>query len=264
MPPAQSSRSRLHRTVGAAAEALIDRIGLRGALALMLAFAVVLQFGYPVTLHGELWTGLYMALYGGMLFFALLIVHEQGRGLLPFVLLGAVSTTVGIVYSFNQRNETITVVMLFTVALFMAVIIGKLGVFLFRRQRADGLSLILAALTVYVIVGGFFGAVYAGIELLVPGSFEDPLTPGISPTWPQLVYFSYVTMSTVGYGDILATTAWSRSLVTFHGVGATLYLTIVVARLVGIWSSSSHSQGPAELGATAEVRASRPVRPDVE
>ncbi|RZU63606.1 ion channel [Zhihengliuella halotolerans] len=242
MKTAQPPRSRLHRFVGSAADRLIARIGLRGSLALMLAFAVVLQFGYPATLHGELWTGLYMALYGGMLFFALLIVHEQGRGLLPFVVLGAVSTTIGIVYSFNQHNATVTVIMLFAVALFMGAIIGKLGVFLFRRQRADGLSLILAALTIYVILGGFFGAVYAGIEQLAPGSFVDPLTPDASPAWPQLVYFSYVTMSTVGYGDILATTAWSRSLVTFHGVGATLYLTIVVARLVGIWSSSNHDE----------------------
>lgn len=251
MKTAQPPRSRLHRFVGSVADRLVARIGLRGSLALMLAFAVVLQFGYPVTLHGELWTGLYMALYGGMLFFALLIVHEQGRGLLPFVVLGAVSTTIGIVYSFNQHNATVTVIMLFAVALFMGAIIGKLGVFLFRRQRADGLALILAALTIYVILGGFFGAVYAGIEQLVPGSFVDPLTPDASPAWPQLVYFSYVTMSTVGYGDILATTAWSRSLVTFHGVGATLYLTIVVARLVGIWSSANHEESTANRGPAA-------------
>ncbi|MGM1016999.1 MAG: ion channel [Actinomycetota bacterium] len=214
------------------------RLRLRGTLALLFACAVVLQFGYPITLLGTAWTAAYMVLYAGMLFFALLIVHEARAVRVPLIVVGLLSATTGVVYAFLPDSTPITLLMLGSVAAFMAGIIIVLARFLFRRTQEDGLTLILAALTIYVILGGLFGALYAGIEQLFPGSFSDPLTPGQSPTWVQLVYFSYVVMSTIGFGDVLATTPWSRTLVTFHGVAATLFLTIVVARLVGIWSSS--------------------------
>ena len=216
---------------------------LRRTLALLFAFAVVLQFGYPVTQLGSVWTAVYMGLYGGMLFFALRITQEGRAVQFVLAIIGVLSVTSGLIFAFNQDSKPLTLLMLGSVAAFMACIIAVLGRFLFRRQREDGLALILAALTIYVILGGLFGAIYAGIEQVFPGSFTDSLNPEGSPSWVEMVYFSYVVMSTIGFGDVLATTPWSRAIVTFHGVAASLFLTIVVARLVGIWSSSPEEKG---------------------
>lgn len=234
----------MHRTRKRPFEHVRDRMGLRRTLAVLFTFAVLLQFGYPITLHGAGWTVAYMLLYSGMLFFALLAASESSTLRLPLVAVGALSASSGVVFAFFPDNKTVTLVMLGAVVMFMTCIVVVLGRFLFRRQREDGLSLILAALTVYVILGGLFGGIYAGIELLFPGSFSDPLYPDSSPTWVQLVYFSYVAMSTIGFGDVLATTPWSRTLVTFQGVSATLFLTIVVARLVGTWSTVPEKSAP--------------------
>lgn len=220
-------------------ERLRARLGQRGVVALLFTFAVVLQFGYPVIHLGQVWIAVYMLLYAGMLFFALLVVREGPGIRIPLLIVGSLSVVSGLLYAYSPESKPITLLMLASVATFMACIIIVLARFLFTRQREDGLTLILAALTIYVILGGLFGAIYAGIETIIPGSFTDPITPGESPSWVQLVYFSYVVMSTIGFGDVLATTPWSRTIVTFHGVSATLYLTIVVARLVGIWSSST-------------------------
>ncbi|WP_207782275.1 potassium channel family protein [Phytoactinopolyspora limicola] len=204
----------------------------------LLVVAVLLQFGYPITLYGELWTGLYMILYAGMIFFGVLVVREEGQRVGGFLVLGSVFAVFGIWFAFAQHSEPVTLAMLGSVAAFMLALVLSLLRFVFRRGQAVGVDLIAAAVCVYIIMGGFFGAVFSIVEITQPGSFEDPTTPGESPAWQQLVYYSYVTMATLGYGEILPLTAWARSLASFETVAGTLYLTVVIARLVGIWASS--------------------------
>lgn len=55
-------------------------------------------------------------------------------------------------------------------------------------------------------------------------------------TGQQLVYFSFVTLATVGYGDVLAVNAWARSLATFEGMVGVLYVALLMGRLVGVYS----------------------------
>ena len=53
-----------------------------------------------------------------------------------------------------------------------------------------------------------------------------------------MVYFSYVTMTTVGYGDITPVGFYAQSFVTFEAVGGTLYSVLLLSRLVGMHASS--------------------------
>lgn len=207
-------------------------------LGLLLVFVVLLQFGYPVTLQGELQTGLYMLLYAGMIFYGVLTVREEDGLPTLITLLGGCFVVFGTWFAFAQDSTAATVGMLTSVAVFMLALMLSLMQFVFNRADTAGAELILAAVCVYLIMGGFFGAGFSLLEIAQPGSFEDPQLPGESPGWQPLVYYSYVTMATLGYGEILPVTAWARSLASFETVAGTLFLTIVVARLVGIWSSS--------------------------
>lgn len=204
-------------------------------LAILLGFIVLLQFGYPITLHGELWTGLYMLLYAGMIFYGILVVREEGQHSAVILTIGTVFVVFGVWYAFAQHSIAVTLGMLLSVAAFMLALMISLLRFIFRRSSATGLALVLAAVCVYLILGGFFAATFSTIEILAPGSFQDPQLPGQPVSWQQMIYYSYVTMATLGYGEILPITPWARTLASFETVAGTLFLTIVIARLVSAW-----------------------------
>ncbi|MCY9786349.1 potassium channel family protein [Nocardiopsis sp. EMB25] len=206
-------------------------------LASLLGFVSVLQFGYPITGYGELWTALYMVLYAVMLIFGLLVVHAEGETYRPLIAVTVVFLFTGTWFSLDQDSTPAAVAMLVSVALSMASLMFSLMRFVFRRGTVPGIDLVLAAITAYLILGGLAAASFTLLEIAVPGSFEDPQADG-PLVWQQLLYYSYVTVATLGYGDVLPITPWARSLGSLLSVAGTLYLTVIVARLVGIWSSS--------------------------
>ncbi len=96
------------------------------------------------------------------------------------------------------------------------------------------------AIGVYLLIGLTYTSIYGLLELLSPGSinlknFEGEMYP-FKVT--ELIYFSYVTLTTLGYGDIVPVSSYARSLAISEAVIGQLYLTILVARLVGLHISS--------------------------
>ncbi len=59
---------------------------------------------------------------------------------------------------------------------------------------------------------------------------------GVAPQWQQLVYFSFVTLATLGYGDVIPLNAWARSLATVEGMVGVLYVALIMGRLIGVYS----------------------------
>jgi voltage-gated potassium channel Kch len=100
------------------------------------------------------------------------------------------------------------------------------------------LDVLLASVTVYILFGAVFVPFYTLIEIIAPHSFSgNGLVENGITYWQNFVYFSYVTLTTVGYGDILPVSLWAKSLVGIEAVSGTMYLTIVMARLVGLYAS---------------------------
>jgi len=93
-------------------------------------------------------------------------------------------------------------------------------------------EIIYAALSTYLIAGLFFGQIYQGIERLWPGSMISP--NGFSEE--AAVYYSFVTLATLGYGDILPKSDLARGIAVFEVVGGQLFLAVMVARLIGLLS----------------------------
>lgn len=213
-------------------------------LIILFVLVVVLQFGYPIAQYGELWTAFYMVLYAAMLGFGILSVRAENEMVLPMVVVTIIFLVAGTWFSVAQESTTATVAMLISVALSMGALIFALLRFVFRRGKAQGLDVVIAATTAYLIMGGLFAASLTLLEIAVPGSFADPQAEGAVLTWQQMLYYSYVSLSTLGYGDVLPVTPWARSLGSLVAITGTLYLTIVVARLVGIWSSNTAEISP--------------------
>ena len=90
-----------------------------------------------------------------------------------------------------------------------------------------------AAMCAYIILGLIWLFVYAIIETRAPGSFLVAQT-GASPS--ELIQFSFVTLTTLGYGDVTPITDFSRSWAILEAILGQFYIAVVLARLVGLYA----------------------------
>jgi Ion channel len=103
-----------------------------------------------------------------------------------------------------------------------------------------GLDTILGGCSVYLLVGICFALAFSVNESIDPGAFlvgAQPLDPEYMRRIPQLVYLSFVVLTSVGFGDILPMSSSARGLVMMEAIFGQLYLAILVARLVSQYSS---------------------------
>ena len=103
------------------------------------------------------------------------------------------------------------------------------------RARAIQAEHVYAALSAYLLAGLFFGLLYWVLQALGSGAFAA------SGDFSRMtaIYFSFVTLATLGYGDIVPRTDIARGLAIIEGVGGQLFLAVLVARLVSLYSGSS-------------------------
>lgn len=118
------------------------------------------------------------------------------------------------------------------------IIVGQL----FQRRDVT-IDTILGAINVYLLIAVAFMMIYQIIELHDPGSFAGlPTVTHERPTQvgSAMLYFSFVCLTTMGFGDIVPASDLSRPLVVMEGVIGQLYLAIMIARLVGLHISRTN------------------------
>jgi len=100
---------------------------------------------------------------------------------------------------------------------------------------------LVGAVCVYLMLGVIWAVAYTMLEMISPGSFGG-FTPLQGRGWDgEWLYFSFVTMTTLGYGDILPISATARVLAYMQAVFGQLYVAILVAGLVSALISSRQS-----------------------
>jgi hypothetical protein len=107
---------------------------------------------------------------------------------------------------------------------------------------------ILGAVCGYLFVGLGWAVLYAMIEGFRPGSFEisPKLVTGGEPARPLphvLTYYSFVTLTTVGYGDINPVSPATRTLAWMEAVTGQFYLAVIVAGLVSVLAAKGKREG---------------------
>jgi len=96
-----------------------------------------------------------------------------------------------------------------------------------------GAEQLFAALSAYLLAGVYFGLLYWALAQVRPGMFSES-----NLSRSGAIYFSFVTLVTVGYGDIVPRLDATRGLAIIEGVGGQLFLAVPVARLVSSYSSA--------------------------
>jgi len=105
--------------------------------------------------------------------------------------------------------------------------------FAMRGAKVDAEHL-CAALSAYLLAGIYFGLLYWALEQIHPGSI---VATNFSRT--GAIYYSFVTLATIGYGDIVPRTDVARGLAIIEGIGGQLFLAVLVARLLSLYSGSA-------------------------
>ncbi len=139
-------------------------------------------------------------------------------------------------------TETLQLISYAGSALFFCFIAGLILADIFRAKLVT-FDIIAAGISVYLFFGNICGLVYAIINRLDSNAFKIPEITA-SYLGDNLVdlssatYFSFVTLTTLGYGDITPINEFARSLAFLEAAIGQVYLTVLIASLVGIRISS--------------------------
>ena len=122
-----------------------------------------------------------------------------------------------------------------TVALLAFCVLGAIVSIRFILSSAEiDANHLLGALTVYLLLGVIWALLYELLRLHDPSAFAN-LARGVGEPGAtgELLYFSYVTLTTLGYGDVSPASASARSLATLEAILGQLFLAVLIASLIG-------------------------------
>ena len=106
----------------------------------------------------------------------------------------------------------------------------------FRDSGSVTTSRVQGAVAAYVLFGITWSILYRFVDLCLPGAFSLPATHGMTLAEQRetFAYFSFVTMTTLGYGDVTAVHPVARMFVVFQALVGQLYPATLLARLVSL------------------------------
>jgi len=206
---------------------------------ILLVSLIALVFIYPVLGHSADFRVLFDLLLTVVFLSALLVLFSNRRLRITALVLGGpvtVAMWTGYFWTDLPRKpiavgfHSLTAVFLFFVVI---TLMRK-----FYRERSVTSDAVYGAFCGYLLLGLAFGHVYSTIEYLAPGSFRgaEPIVDRFEAEWHRhflLMYFSFMTLTTVGYGDLTAAGDFVRGMVVIEAVTGQFYLAVLVAELIG-------------------------------
>lgn len=101
------------------------------------------------------------------------------------------------------------------------------------------------AVCVYLLLGLLWMSLYGCIEYFYPGAVfvSDSLGESGNISTNELIYYSYTTLSTLGYGDITSATALGRILSVLEAIVGQLFIAVLIARLVSLYTAKALQKG---------------------
>lgn len=169
-----------------------------------------------------------VALFHGILLWSLMGIADRRRATWPCLSFVAIAAAIRFVPNLSPRLAETTAHTAHALAIGTALILVTRS--FFRARRVD-LMTVGNAVSIYLLAGYFWSLCYSALEAAKPGSFAgNAATIGFR----ELHYFSYVTMTTLGYGDIAPSGGSARVLALSQAAFGQLFVAIVLGRLIGL------------------------------
>ena len=154
-----------------------------------------------------------------------------------------------------RPDPRIAVPMLIFTILFLVLTLVSLLRAVVRAERVT-YDTIYGALSVYLLMAIAWAAAYLLLVTIQTGSIvmDAARHPNHRMDWSDCVFYSFVTLTSQSNGDIVPMTAQARSLSILEAVSGTMYVAILVARLVGLYSSGKSQVNPEGHSVTGEPK----------
>ena len=158
-----------------------------------------------------------------------------------FFLIAASITSIAVICSliaFLTGNELAIFLVLTLQILFWLMAAWFVG----RHVLAPGpvdINRIAGGICIYMIAAVVWAFAYILVYHFVPGAFNGLESVPFEGQLSEMLYFSYVTLTTLGYGDVTPAHPVTRWMAQFEAVFGQLYIAILIASLVGMWIASA-------------------------
>ena len=210
----------------------------------LLILVVIVQFVWPMTEgNSPYWILAYDVLYMSLMVSGILVARDSPRLMRALIVFSVLWIITGAAYAFNQNALWAQLIGYMMLAGFQVTVVAVLVKYIFRAKVVTQ-DVLYAASAVYLLLGAIFVPIFGIIESLTfalahgQHAFADSVVAvGEVFTWQNFVYYSYVTLTTMGYGDILPKTMWARAAATLEACIGVLYTAIIISRLVGLYAS---------------------------
>jgi len=206
-------------------------------------FGFLLAFFIVQLITTPLFEGSMAAGYAGDTLFYLLIAAaayslRKSRFFKLTIVLGA-CTILGESSSYFTDSKNILIASNFISCSYLGLVTFLIASAVARQQEISADS-VMGGLCVYILLGIFWTILFVNIELLSPGSFSFGVhgePQNMQSLYKLMFFYSYVTLLTIGYGEVVALSGMAQTLTILEGLIGQFYLIFFMASLVGLYVS---------------------------
>lgn len=177
--------------------------------------------------------------FSAFLMISIWSLHETRR----VFLLGIVLVTLGVggnIFALAGTGTFFVYLSLCSYFLFLLLTINLATRQVTRSGTVDANS-IIGAICIYLLLGLIWAFFYLFVNILIPGSFNVQICGSVYVQLQVFLQYSFVTLTTLGYGDITPVRETARALSTIEAILGQFYIAILVAGLVAAFITQKKS-----------------------
>lgn len=221
---------------------MLEKAQTRPDLLLLLSLVLVIVM-YPVLDHGDVRRSILGVLMFAPLLLATVRLSERKGWVWPTALLMALTILAAVVSMIFPWPTLVALKWALLVVFFGVTVYGLFPYLKNARSVTD--AHLYTAVSIYLLLGLQWFALYSAIDVFWPGSIQHS-SGAETYRRSELLYFSLVTLSTIGYGDVVPVSGEVRMMAALEGVTGVLYVAITVALLVSAYKQQGASDEPPE------------------
>jgi len=206
----------------------------------LLVTILFMMIAYPLLPPSNFTSIIFQILVTGILIFSIYSLIQNKRQFAIGLFLAVPTLALGWIGLYTSAHF-ITITGLMFRILFFGYIVFVFLTSIFKTKKITS-DLIYGSVCIYFLMGIGWSFIYSLAEVIRPGSFElSSIVQGTEITaydthsiFPHFIYFSFTTLTTLGYGDILPKTLSSKFLTSLEAITGQFYVAVLVARLVAL------------------------------
>ena len=207
------------------------------SLLILVVFTMFFVVFFPVSWQGKMYDYLFTLIYLN----AALTMDRHRKQILVIAL---VVMVLEMGSSWLEMSLLHWVSIIFNVIFFIYIVTNFIS--MIARSKEVNAKVILESINGYLLLGFVFSLLIAISMRYDPGAFRFPdetvLFPHQVNNFSNYMYYGLVTLSTLGYGDIVPALPFSKSLATLTSIAGQLYIAIIIAMLVGKYAARRNDQ----------------------